>query len=161
MESIPHSMDSTLKKYGVHPPFHGFHMDYPKEGKVQPSPLTLIPKSGVCQHHDWENGDKDEERIVCEDKVGWENAECWGFICITIFVHHIYLGAIGSKLELDDSHSKNVEYVLSNTPELHRSYGTTFHKVFWPAEVRESSLALSQELSCVPILIMMQGFIIL
>ena len=58
MESIPHSMESILKMYGVshsmekvwspspipwipseisgvHPPFHGFHMDYPGEGKVQ------------------------------------------------------------------------------------------------------------------------------
>ena len=125
MESIPHFMDSILKKYGVHPPvhgihlplhafhlkkvwspspipwipsgisgihppFHGFHMDYPGEGKVQPSPLTLIPKSGVCQHHDWENGDKDEERIVCEDKMGWENAECWGFISQSLCIIYVW-----------------------------------------------------------------------
>ena len=73
------------------------------------------------------------------------------------YLHALYMfGAIGSKLEHDDSNSEDVEYVLSNTPGLHRSYTTTFHKVCQPAEARESSLvSLSGELSCVPILIMM------
>ena len=46
MESIPHSMGKLWSPSpipwippgisGIHPPFHGFHMDYPGEGKVQP-----------------------------------------------------------------------------------------------------------------------------
>ena len=98
-------------------------------------------------------------------KRGWHVRIKWDGkmlrIHVTIFVHYICLEVIGSNLEHDGCHSEDVEYVLSNTPELHWSYSTTFHKVCQPAGARESSLVLSSELSCVLILIMMQGFIIL
>lgn len=42
-----------------------------------------------------------------------------------VFAHYIRLRATGTRLEHDDCHSNDVEYVLSNTPELHRSSNST------------------------------------
>ena len=42
MESSPHSMDSILKKYGVHPPFHGFHLEFLE---FTPLPVEISDKT--------------------------------------------------------------------------------------------------------------------
>ena len=43
MESIPHSMDSILKKYGVHPQFHGFHLEFLESTPHSMDSIWIIP----------------------------------------------------------------------------------------------------------------------